>query len=71
MREIRFFEEYITADAIDGAKGFAIGERYCTTPKQQENAIRAVGEGTIRCWRYMNSIYWYAIGGKQDDTPDF
>jgi hypothetical protein len=28
-----------------------------------------VEEATIRRWRYMNGIYWYALHGKQDDTP--
>jgi len=23
----------------------------------------------VRRWRYMNSIYWYALHGKIDDTP--
>jgi len=28
-----------------------------------------VQEATIRRWRYMNNIYWYALHGKEDDTP--
>jgi len=23
----------------------------------------------VRRWRYMNSIYWYVLHGKVDDTP--
>jgi pyrroloquinoline-quinone synthase len=68
-REIRFFEEHIGADAIHGAKGFAIVEKYCTTPELQELALKTVEEATIRRWRYMNGVYWYALHGKEDDTP--
>jgi pyrroloquinoline quinone (PQQ) biosynthesis protein C len=68
-RQIRFFEEHIGADEIHGAKGFAIVEKYCTTPELQQQAIGIVEEATIRRWRYMNSIYWYAVHGKEDDTP--
>lgn len=68
-REIRFFEEHIGADEIHGAKGFAIVEKYCTTPELQELALKAVEEATIRRWRYMNGVYWYALHGKEDDTP--
>lgn len=68
-REIRFFEEHIYADEIHGAKGFAIVEKYCTTPELQAAAIKQVEEATIRRWRYMNNIYLYALHGKEDDTP--
>jgi len=68
-REIRFFEEHIHADEIHGAKGFAIVEKYCNTQELQALAIRTVEEATIHRWRYMNSIYWYALHGKEDDTP--
>ncbi len=68
-REIRFFEEHIYADEIHGSKGFAIVEKYCTTPELQAAAIRQVEDATIRRWRYMNNIYWYALHGKEDDTP--
>jgi len=68
-REIRFFEEHIHADEIHGSKGFAIVERYCDTPDLQALAIKTVEEATIHRWRYMNSIYWYALHGKEDDTP--
>ncbi|MGZ8500721.1 MAG: iron-containing redox enzyme family protein, partial [Candidatus Binatia bacterium] len=68
-REIRFFEEHIYADEIHGAKGFAIVEKYCTTPELQAAAIKQVEDATIRRWRYMNNIYWYALHGKEDDTP--
>ncbi|HXG52284.1 MAG TPA: iron-containing redox enzyme family protein [candidate division Zixibacteria bacterium] len=68
-REIRFFEEHIHADEIHGAKGFAIVEKYCDTRELQALALEAVEQATIRRWRYMNSIYWYALHGKQDDTP--
>jgi pyrroloquinoline quinone (PQQ) biosynthesis protein C len=68
-REIRFFEEHIHADEVHGSKGFAIVEKYCTTPELQDLALKTVEEATIRRWRYMNSIYWYALHGKTDDTP--
>jgi pyrroloquinoline-quinone synthase len=68
-REIRFFEEHIGADEIHGAKGFAIVEKYCTTPELQELALRTVEEATVRRWRYMNGVYWFALHGKDDDTP--
>ena len=68
-REIRFFEEHIYADEIHGSKGFAIVEKYCNTPELQALAIKQVEEATIRRWRYMNDIYWYALHGKEDDTP--
>ena len=68
-REIRFFEEHIHADEIHGSKGFAIVEKYCDTATLEALAIKTVEEATIRRWRYMNGIYWYALHGKQDDTP--
>ena len=68
-REIRFFEEHVYADEIHGAKGFAIVEKYCGTPELKALALKQVEEATIRRWRYMNSIYWYALHGKIDDTP--
>jgi len=68
-REIRFFEEHIHADAIHGSKGFAIVEKYCNTAESQALALKIVEQATIRRWRYMNNIYWYALHGKEDDTP--
>src|SRR2546427_323128 len=29
----------------------------------------SVEAATIRRWRYMNGIYWFALHGKEDDTP--
>jgi len=68
-REIRFFEEHIGADEIHGAKGFAMVEKYCTSPELQQQALKAVEEATLKRWRYMNGVYWYALQGKVDDTP--
>ena len=68
-RDIRFFEEHIGADEIHGAKGFAIVEKYCTTPELQALALKTVEEATIRRWRYMNGVYWYALHGREDDSP--
>lgn len=67
--EIHFFEEHIGADEIHSGKGFAIVEKYCVTPESRELALKAVEEATIRRWRYMNGVYWYALHGKIDDTP--
>jgi pyrroloquinoline quinone (PQQ) biosynthesis protein C len=69
-REIRFFEEHIGADEIHAAKGFAIVEKYCTSPELQQQAARVVEEATVKRWAYMNGIYWYALQGREDDTPD-
>jgi pyrroloquinoline quinone (PQQ) biosynthesis protein C len=68
-REIRFFEEHIHADEVHGSKGFAIVEKYCDTPALQALALKTVEEATVRRWRYMNGIYWYALHDKEDDTP--
>ena len=68
-REIRFFEEHIGADEIHGAKGFAMVEKYCTTTDLQQQALKAVEEAAIRRWRFMNGIYWFALHGREDDTP--
>jgi pyrroloquinoline-quinone synthase len=68
-REIHFFEEHLTADEIHAGRGFAIVEKYCTTPELQQQALKAIEEATIRRWRYMNGIYWYALHGREDDTP--
>ena len=38
-------------------------------PELQALALKAVEAATIRRWRYMNSIYWFALHGKEDDTP--
>ena len=68
-REIRFFEEHIFADEIHGEKGFAIVEKYCTTTELQKQALEAIQDATEKRWQYMNSIYWFALHGKDDDTP--
>src|SRR4030095_2677751 len=49
--------------------GFTIVEKYADTPDLQALALKTVEEATLRRWRYMNSIYWYALQGKEDDTP--
>ena len=68
-REIRFFEEHIEADALHGSKGLALVEKYCDTPELRQQAIDAVRDATVRRWRYMNGIYWFALYGRDDDTP--
>jgi len=68
-RQVRFFEEHVGADEIHGARGFEIVEKYCNTPELQASALKAVEAATIRRWRYMNGIYWFAVHGKEDDTP--
>jgi len=57
------------ADEIHGSKGFAIVEKYCGTPELQALALKMVEEAAIRRWRYMNGIYWYALHGREDETP--
>jgi len=69
VREIRFFEEHIGADEIHAGKGFAIVEKYCNSAELQDLALKAVEEATVRRWRYMNGVYWYALQGREDDTP--
>ncbi|HWP56975.1 MAG TPA: iron-containing redox enzyme family protein [Candidatus Acidoferrales bacterium] len=68
-REIRFFEEHIGADEIHAAKAMVIVEKYCVSPEIREQAAKIVEEATIKRWAYMNGIYWYALHGKEDDTP--
>jgi pyrroloquinoline-quinone synthase len=68
-REIRFFEEHLRADEIHASRGFAIVEKYCNTPELRAAALRQIEAATVRRWRYMNSIYWYALHGREDDTP--
>ncbi len=68
-REIRFFEEHIHADEIHGAKGFAIVEKHCNTPELRALALKTIEDAAARRWRFMNNIYWYALHGKEDDTP--
>src|SRR3989442_14980920 len=60
---------YEGADEIHGARGFEIVEKYCNAPELQASALKAVEAATIRRWRYMNGIYWFAVHGKEDDTP--
>lgn len=69
-KEIRFFEEHIIADEIHGAKGFEIVEKYCTTPALKALALKAVEEATHKRWAYMNGIYWFALHGREDATPE-
>ncbi len=59
----------LRADEIHGAKGFAIVEKYCNTSELQAFALKTVEAATIRRWRYMNGVYWFALHGKEDDTP--
>ena len=68
-QRIRFFEEHIHADEVHGSKGFAIVEKYADTQQLQALALKTVEEATIRRWRYMNSIYWYTLHDREDDTP--
>jgi pyrroloquinoline quinone (PQQ) biosynthesis protein C len=68
-REIRFFEEHIGADEIHAAKAFNVVEKYCVTEEHRREALAAVEEATRKRWAYMNGIYWYALHGKDDDTP--
>jgi pyrroloquinoline quinone (PQQ) biosynthesis protein C len=33
------------------------------------HGAKPVEAATIRRWRYMNGVYWFALDGKDDDTP--
>jgi pyrroloquinoline quinone (PQQ) biosynthesis protein C len=68
-REIRFFEEHIGADEVHAAKGFAVVEKYCSSPELKEQALKVVQDATTKRWAYMNGIFWYALHGREDDTP--
>lgn len=69
-REIRFFEQHIGLDEVHGGKGLAIVEKYCLSEELQTQAVKAVEEAALKRWRYMNGVYWHALYGKEDDTPD-
>src|SRR3989441_7446900 len=68
-RQGRFFEENLGAGENHRAGGFEIGGKKCKTAETQGSCLKAVEAATIRRWRYMNGIYWFAVHGKEDDTP--
>src|SRR5687768_15943999 len=68
--EIRFFRGHVAADEIHSARGFQITEKYCNTPDLHKAAIEGVRTAARKRWNHMNGIYWYAVHGKQDDTPE-
>ena len=68
-RAVRFFAGHIEADTTHSARGFRIAEHYCDTPALQEEAIALVAAGSKKRWHHMNGIYWYALYGREDDTP--
>lgn len=67
---IRFFRGHVAADEIHSARGFQITEKYCNTPELQRAALEGVRAAAQKRWTHMNGIYWYAVYGKEDDTPD-
>jgi pyrroloquinoline-quinone synthase len=69
-REIRFFRGHVAADEIHSARGFQMTEKYCDTPELQQEAIEAVRTAARKRWNHMNGIYWYAVEGRDDDTPE-
>lgn len=69
-REIRFFEEHIGADEVHAAKAFTILERHVRSEEERRQALKAVEEATAKRWAFMNGVYWYALHGKADDTPE-
>jgi len=68
-REIRFFKGHVEADEIHSARGFQMTEKYCNTPELRQAALEAVRTAARKRWNHMNGIYWYAVEGKDDDTP--
>jgi hypothetical protein len=63
--EVRFFEGIFTPTRY-GSKA-SPSEKYCNAGTKRSR--QAVEEATVRRWRYMNDIYWYALHGKADNTP--
>ncbi|ETX06253.1 MAG: hypothetical protein ETSY2_18260, partial [Candidatus Entotheonella gemina] len=68
-KAIRFFAGHIEADTVHSSRGFRIAETYCDTPALQQEAIEAVAVAAKKRWNHMNGIYWYALYGREDDTP--
>ena len=59
------FEEHIHADEIHGSKGFAIVEKYCTTPELQDLAVHYARESARMRWFFFDGIYiHYEMGYK-------
>jgi pyrroloquinoline-quinone synthase len=69
-REIRFFRGHIAADEIHSARGFKMTNKYCNTPELQQAAIEGVRAAAQKRWNHMNGLYWFAVHGKEDDTPE-
>jgi pyrroloquinoline-quinone synthase len=66
---VRFFAGHVEADTTHSARGFQIAEKYCDTPALQAQAVTAVATASKKRWNHMNGIYWYALYGREDDTP--
>lgn len=66
---IRFFGGHIEADTVHSTRGFQMAEKYCDTPASQAEAVAAVARASKKRWLHMNSIYWYTLYGREDDTP--
>ncbi|GIX49191.1 MAG: hypothetical protein KatS3mg131_3402 [Candidatus Tectimicrobiota bacterium] len=66
---VRFFAGHIAADTVHSARGFQIAAQYCDTPALQQAAVAAVAAASKKRWQHMNGVYWYALYGRQDDTP--
>ena len=61
---------HVEADEIHSARGYQIAEKYCNTPELREAALEAVRVAAQKRWNHMNGIYWFAVHGKEDDTPE-
>lgn len=70
-REVRFFATHIGADMVHSQRGFEVVETYCDTEALRGEAIRLVRTASGKRWNHMNGIYWYALHGREDDTPPF
>jgi pyrroloquinoline-quinone synthase len=68
--EIRFFRGHVAADEVHSARGFQITEKYCNTPELRRAAVEGVRAAAQKRWNHMNGIYWFAVHGKEDDTPE-
>jgi len=66
---VRFFAGHVEADAVHGARGFKMAEKYCDTPELQAAAVAAVAAASHKRWQHMNGLYWSTLYGRTDDTP--
>ncbi len=61
--ELINFTVHVTADVDHSAQGFAIAERYCRTPEQQDAAVERVRQAGEMYWLYVEGLYQHIILG--------